>query len=126
MKLRCRAGDLALVIHDEPSCKANIGRVVRLEGPAAYSSYYARYCWLIFPVDDRPWLVMRDNGAAKVRIRSSDLIDHPDPWLMPLRTVDGFAGRRARDRKVTKHALKDPCVVALDSSPKIQAIVVCR
>jgi len=126
MKLRCRAGDLALVIHDEPSCKANIGRVVRLEGPAAYSSYYARYCWLIFPVDDRPWLVMRDYGATKVRIGPNDLIDHPDPWLMPLRTVDGLAERRARGRKATKHALKKPRVIAPDSSSKIQAIAVCR
>ena len=126
MKLRCRAGDLALVIHDEPSCKANIGRVVRLEGPAAYSSYYARYCWLIFPVDDRPWLVMRDHGAARVRIGPNDLIDHPDPWLMPLRTVDGFAERRVRGRRTTKHALKKSCVVAPDSSPMTRAIAVCR
>jgi len=35
MKLRCKSGDLALVIHDEEICHQNIGKLVRVAGPWA-------------------------------------------------------------------------------------------
>jgi hypothetical protein len=31
--LRCKEGDLAVVICDEPGCKINVGRMVTVSGP---------------------------------------------------------------------------------------------
>lgn len=84
MQLRCKEGDLAMVVYDEPSCRTNIGRVVRLKGPPARHSYYGEICWLIYPVDERPWLVVRDHGIEGIMIVDTDRVDHPDLWLMPL------------------------------------------
>lgn len=85
MPLNCRPGDLALVIHDEANCAANIGRIVRVQGPIARNSYYDRLCWLVFPTDMRPWRCHAAPGKAQWRwITPKDQIDHPDAWLMPL------------------------------------------
>ncbi len=91
MKLNCRAGDLALVIHDEPICAKNIGRLVRIKGPLAYNSYYGRPCWLVYPIAPAPYYVLSKydkEGVDGRRITDQDRIDHPDAWLMPIRPGD--------------------------------------
>lgn len=86
MRLRCKAGDLAWVIHDEKICGTNIGRIVRVKGPALKCAYYGgKLTWLIFPVDSRPWAIAVGGGETDLRrIRYYDAIEHPDAWLSPL------------------------------------------
>lgn len=89
MKLNCHSGDLAMVIHDEPICAPNIGRIVRIKGPLLHNRYYGRPCWLVYPVSTDPYYVLCGEGVARGRvITSRDRIDHPDAWLMPIRPED--------------------------------------
>jgi len=91
MKLNCRPGDLALVIYDEPDCARNIGRFVRIKGPLARNPYYQLPCWLIHPVSSAQYYVCLDDvdaGARGACITGEDRIDHPDAWLMPVRSED--------------------------------------
>ena len=37
MALRCKHGDLAVIVGEYPGCEANIGRIVRVSGPAHLS-----------------------------------------------------------------------------------------
>lgn len=105
MKLRCKAGDLAMVIRDFVGHEANLGRLVRVDGPLATDSRGMR-TWLIEPIDGRRWAVGSPGDAPKYPIvRFRDLVHHPDQWLMPIRptaTEQGsvIARPRARCRTV--------------------------
>jgi hypothetical protein len=37
MTLRCKHGDLAVIVGEYPGCEANIGRIVQVRGPAHLS-----------------------------------------------------------------------------------------
>ena len=86
MALKCKAGDLALVVHDEADCHANIGRIVRVRGPVEFNRYYQKPCWLIKPIKRVMWSVS-DTGSPVVRMRVnwSHRSEHPDEWLLPIR-----------------------------------------
>jgi hypothetical protein len=86
MKLRCKDGDFALVIHDDLECAANIGRVVRVRGPVLPSRHYgALPTWLIFPTARIDWRIANRNGGSYgQRIESGDRIEHPDAWLLTI------------------------------------------
>ena len=89
MSMNCRPGDVAIVIHDEPICVANIGRIVRIEGPLEFNEYYNRPCWLVYPISDDPFYCLCGVGVARGRvITEADCIDHPDAWLMPIKPID--------------------------------------
>ena len=84
MQLRCKAGDLALIVHDEPGCESNIGRIVQVRGPMIVDSR-ALPCWLIKPVVRKLWKV-NDNGSISSEIVYwKSYIEHPDCWMVPLR-----------------------------------------
>lgn len=86
MALKCKAGDLALVIHDEESCQSNIGRLVHVRGPVQFSGYYGMSCWLIKPLHPASWAVVESGQSVRMRrIGWSSRIDHPDEWLLPVR-----------------------------------------
>jgi len=85
MSLRCKAGDLALVIYDEPGCRANIGRVVELRGPVEINPRIGLQCWLIRPVgSNRRWRVEDSGWVLTQTVSWKSLIEHPDAWLLPL------------------------------------------
>lgn len=99
MNLRCKEGDLALVIHDEPGCEANIGRVVEVRGPLNVNLRLALPCWLIQPAKPGPWAVTEFDGAIVSKVVGwESLIEHPDAWLQPLRPLKGEPREDARER----------------------------
>ena len=40
MNLRCKDGDLAVVVGDFPGCEGNIGRIVQVKGPVRIPRQY--------------------------------------------------------------------------------------
>ena len=86
MSLRCKAGDLALVVYDEPGCDSNIGRAVEVRGPVAINPRIGLQCWLIRPTgSSRRWRVVRDPAPASTEMVSwENRIEHPDAWLLPI------------------------------------------
>ena len=83
--LRCREGDLALIIREEAGCEANIGRVVRVGGPLELNPLWGP-TWLIEPVNAEPWMHVahsRDDVVTRP-ITFADRIEHSDDWLLPL------------------------------------------
>ncbi len=85
MLLRCKEGDLALVIHDEESCRANIGKLVRVAGPVEYNKQLKKDCWLIEPVRKELWCCVSIRGVTYQRIVTfASEVEHPDAWLLPI------------------------------------------
>jgi hypothetical protein len=86
MSLRCKAGDLALVVYDEPGCRSNIGRVVEVRGPVEINPRIGLQCWLIRPAgSNRRWRVTDDSGWIQTETVSwKSRIEHPDAWLVPI------------------------------------------
>lgn len=84
----CKPGDLAMITHDVPSCSANIGRIVVVDGPSRVNRRN-QLTWLIQPVTDEPYMI---NGRDGEFVRFMDYrehgIEHPDPWMMPIRPGD--------------------------------------
>jgi len=51
MTLRCKHGDLAVIVGEYPGCEANIGRIVQVRGPAHLSEQSGELlCWVIRPI----------------------------------------------------------------------------
>jgi len=82
---------MALIIKEEPGCECNIGRAVTVSGPIIDLPGYGP-TWLIEPASLEPWSVLeyRDGSVWTRPITFSDLIEHPDAWLLPLRPADEF------------------------------------
>jgi hypothetical protein len=84
MTTRCNAGDLAIITHDFPSCAANIGRIVRLSGPAERDRN-GRLTWLIEPITDEPYMVNDWDGHFVRFLKFNEQgIEHPDEWMTPV------------------------------------------
>ncbi len=104
-KLRCREGDLALIVREEPDCEGNIGRAVTVHGPICICPDKGP-TWLIAPDRPEPWLVSQycgqDVWIGVVTLVS--LVEHPDSWLLPLRPEDEIDWRvesESRQRLIT-------------------------
>lgn len=82
--LRCKEGELAVVIHDEPGCEVNIGRVVTVSGPIKIHDQFGP-TWLIQPTHRAKWAVTTLSGDVVFDRPPLRLVEHPDKWLMPLR-----------------------------------------
>ena len=82
--LRCKHGDMAVIVGDLPGCEGNIGRIVQVRGPTKKLSGYV--CWQIKPLDNKEVLIREFTGKVV-----SELVDwksnirHPDCFLMPIR-----------------------------------------
>lgn len=87
MELRCREGELALIIKEEPGCESNIGRTVTVHGPLEFCPGRGP-TWLIEPVTLEPWSVCeyRDGSVWTRPITLEHRIEHPDSWLLPIRS----------------------------------------
>lgn len=86
VKYRCKDGDLALVIHDEPVCAGNVGKIVQVRGPILFNRRLKLMCWLIKPVNRQLWHCVRGNGQHYTAVVTwKRQTEHPDAWLMPLK-----------------------------------------
>jgi len=85
MKTRCRPGDLAIILRDDPGYEENIGRIVEVHGPARQTCTMV-LTWLIVPVTRQPYAVCTRNGKLfDCALTVEDEIEHPDDWMMPIR-----------------------------------------
>ena len=85
MKLRCKPGDIAIIIDDVEGCKGNIGRFVKVFEPRIHMGNYG-YCWTIVPLSPEGLFIF-DMGEIEIQlnIQPKDKILHPDMWLKPIR-----------------------------------------
>jgi hypothetical protein len=93
--MRCKEGELALVVKEERGCEQNIGRIVRVHGSIECGGEHGT-TWVIVAADGSPWLpwlYRRRDGSAGLTTTRDRIIDHPDAWLLPLRgdepVIDG-------------------------------------
>lgn len=86
MNLRCKDGDLAVVVGDFPQCEANIGRIVEVRGPIETLDHYPVPCWKIKPIDDRDFLIVESDWSLTIEVITDfSRAVHPDYWLLPIR-----------------------------------------
>ena len=86
MKLRCRDGDLAVIVGDFHGCEKNIGRIVHVRGPAMFNKQCSMICWDIKPINRRLHYVIEYDGfISKGPVSWKDDVVHPDQWLLPIR-----------------------------------------
>ena len=84
--LRCKDGDLALVINDTIACRQNIGRVVQVRGPVRKLNQSGMQGWRIKPIHKRIWGVTELDGRdVKELVFWRSGVFHEDAWLMPIR-----------------------------------------
>ena len=85
-RLKCKDGDFALVIYDTPGCEQNIGKVVRVLGPATLVIKTQMMGWRIKPLFPLPGFVEKLDGQISSEFVEWDsCVYHEDEWLMPLR-----------------------------------------
>lgn len=84
MNLRCKGGDLAVIIHDTPDCLDNVGRVVEVKGPL--TSINGMPAWHIRPVSSALYCVTEfDGSTTRERVTWRGRVAHQDAWMMPIR-----------------------------------------
>jgi len=84
--LRCKDGDLAVVINDTIACRQNIGRVVQVRGPVRKLKQSGMQGWRIKPIHKRVWGVTELDGRnVKELVFWRSWVFHEDAWLMPIR-----------------------------------------
>jgi hypothetical protein len=86
MTLRCKDGDLAVIVGELPGCEANIGRIVQVRGPAHVSEQCGDLlCWVIKPIDRKKMLILYipDILVSDYVTWRMD-IKLPDCWLIPI------------------------------------------
>ena len=93
MTIRCKHGDLAIVINDEPGCSSNIGRVVEVIGPCKPDSL-GRICWAIWPISSDPFLFVDSDNSLQYLTQLDHKVRHPDAWLMPIKSENSEAEER--------------------------------
>jgi hypothetical protein len=79
---RCKLGDVAIIIKDNPGCEANIGRVVRVHGPRRVFPRRGTV-WRITPVAGTTMTYVDYDRTVAVGLACE--IEHEDDWLLPIR-----------------------------------------
>ena len=83
--MRCKHGDLAVIVHDFASCGGNVGTTVHVIGPPIKHSDSPHLCWQVRPVNrTKLWLSGNGKAAAYELITEENQAFHPDPWLEPV------------------------------------------
>ena len=84
--LRCRDCDIAIIINETAICSSNIGRVVRVRGPASILIKSQMPGWQIKPVHRRKLAIEDLDGTFTRELVNWDTrIVHEDAWLLPIR-----------------------------------------
>ena len=98
--LRCRVGDLAVIVRDEPECHSNIGQIVEVLGK--YNGFFKQteFYWSVKPLSNQPSAVLigtPGTSGCKV-VYDCRPRAHQDAWLRPLRnTGDDVADELCND-----------------------------
>lgn len=87
MTLRCKHGDLAVIVGEYPGCEANIGRIVQVRGPAHLSEQCGELlCWVIRPITRKKMINLYiPDVLISERVTWKSDIKLPDCWLLPIR-----------------------------------------
>lgn len=94
MRTRCKDGDLAIIIKDEPGCEANLGRFMRVHGPKEVHAVLGPV-WPTMPVTGAPVPFRNPFGRVEPANRLHS-IRRPDAWLLPIRARKSRAKPKAR------------------------------
>jgi len=80
--MKCKHGDLAIIVNDFEGCKGNIGLIVRVIGLA--EAVMEMTCLRVIPLSgQKMWLI--DAGKAKKNLITPRVqAIHPDKWLSPM------------------------------------------
>jgi hypothetical protein len=82
MSDRCKLGDIAIIIKEQPGCEANIGRLVHVLGPRKV--YMSRgTVWRIKPVKGNSMAYLDYDNSPAYGLATD--IEHEDAWLLPIR-----------------------------------------
>jgi hypothetical protein len=102
MGLRCKDGDMAVIVGDVPGCEGNIGCIVQVRGPTIKLSGYI--CWRIKPLDNRKILICEFKGViVSEKVFWNSRIGHPDCFLLPIRPPeDGKTIEISNDLKIER------------------------
>jgi hypothetical protein len=86
MALRCKDGDLAVIVGEMPGCESNIGRIVQVRGPAKLNHQCGLICWRIRTVTRKKLFILYPSGKLIAeRVTWKSRTQHPDCWLIPIR-----------------------------------------
>lgn len=87
--LRCRPGDLAVIVQDEPECRASIGQIVRVVGKYTPLRRSSMFYWLVEPQSSTPSavLVVGSERDDRTLVYDNRPRMHQDAWLRPLRVT---------------------------------------
>lgn len=90
--LRCRPGDLAVILQDEPECRANIGQIVRVLCEYTEFPDEMGFHWLVEPQSSQPSpvLVGIPGKTESVLVYDNANRAHYDGWLSPLRDTQSI------------------------------------
>ena len=114
MNMKCRSGDIALVIHDEPGCIANVGHLLEVRGPAKIDPRKDMHCWQIQPLHQQLWKVAETDGSITTEfVTWESRVTHPDQWLLPLRP-QSQASPWEMQEELDEWLLSDYCVEDLN------------
>ena len=88
--LRCRPGDLAVIVQDEAECQRNIGQVVRVIEEYTQFREEMGVHWLVQPLSSTasPVLIEDRSGTKPRVVWDNQPRAHYDGWLSPLLDTD--------------------------------------
>jgi len=90
--LRCKEGDLAVIIHEEIGCESNIGRLVYVIRRAEpYSDFDPMDEWWIESASDSPLAYLKIGESPRQIGCDKYPVKHSDRWLRPIRDYDDSA-----------------------------------
>jgi hypothetical protein len=107
MTLRCKDGDLAVIVGEYPGCEDNIGRIVMVRGPAEVTEQSCGLLsWVIRPISRAkmvnlyiPGILISEHVTWQKGIRM------PDCWLIPIRPPEDDADTMTIERLEIKRPL---------------------
>lgn len=107
MKLRCKHGDLAIIIGDFPGCEENLGVIVKVVGPPELHKGTQMICWDIYPVKRRKLWLLDGTTLFKTAISKNNRAFHPDCWLLPIKGSDHSSALGSKIEKGLPAAVLD-------------------
>ena len=87
MVLRCKDGDLAIIVGELPGCEANIGRIVQVRGPAEPDEQFGGLmAWVVRPITPKKMInLYMPNVLISELVTWKSNIKLADCWLIPIR-----------------------------------------
>jgi hypothetical protein len=93
--MKCKHGDLAIIVNDFEGCKGNIGLLVRVIGPAEI--IMEMVCWQVIPLSGQKMWLIYEGKAYKQSITAKTQAIHPDKWLRPIKGISTAPSKLERE-----------------------------